>query len=241
MSPSISHNPGYYSVISAAFYLTKKHQINMRSYIKIPDVIAQVGGILSLFLPLLEIPLKIFIDNEYTLYLYKCLFKVQVVNDEKGDGDEGDIKDHNINNIKDFSLKVHKHNHNIQNENVYQQPDDSSLELQYQNKPIQPIQPIHFYPEQHSVIKSSNKQAKDRKSLILFGKNDNRIKDIVLNKEIDKIIAAKSKISNDIEITECNRLAYTYCCGKSKANSKANIKNSSNSNSNSDSNSNNIL
>ena len=50
-------------ICAFTFYLSKTHDKIFLYYIKIPDIAALVGGTLSLFVPLLDFFLKIFIDN----------------------------------------------------------------------------------------------------------------------------------------------------------------------------------
>ena len=93
------------SFMEISFYLSKRNPLHIRSYIKIPDVVAQVGGILSLFLPFIEFFLKIFIENEYIVYLIKCFFKIQISNNN-----QSELKDFNFENYKDYNKIVYKFN-----------------------------------------------------------------------------------------------------------------------------------
>ena len=64
-------------LIETAIYLDKNTPTFRRQYIKLSDVAAKVGGVFSLIIPLLEFFIRIFIDNEYAVYLYYSLFKIK--------------------------------------------------------------------------------------------------------------------------------------------------------------------
>ena len=114
-----NHIPSPKTFLELSFYMTNKNQIHIRSYIKIPDIIAQVGGILSLFLPFIEVFLKIFTDNEYTLYLFNCLFKMQI-NEPKDNIDNKFItykKDYYSNN-KGINEKIELKDIHLNNKDI---------------------------------------------------------------------------------------------------------------------------
>ena len=50
-------------IIQTRFYITKKSTIHKRNYINIPDIAAQVWGIFSFIHPVLDLFIRIFIDN----------------------------------------------------------------------------------------------------------------------------------------------------------------------------------
>jgi len=55
-----------------------------------------------------------------------------------------------------------------------------------------------------------------KKSINLRDKKYHQEKEVILNKDISKVIQSKNSKTNNIEITYCNKLSYAACCGESK-------------------------
>ncbi len=49
-----------------------------RSYIKLPDVIANVGGFLEIYLTIFSFFFSFYLDNEFTAFLYTKLFYLEI-------------------------------------------------------------------------------------------------------------------------------------------------------------------
>lgn len=161
-------------------YLTNKNQYHHRTYIKIPEIIAEVGGVLQLMIPAFQLFLNIFINNNYNLYLYHFFFKIQ-----KEDEDSNQNQNHKLNHLDEIGVVFHKNNQ-VEKINI-----NAKEETKKENVVMRNIE------NSAEVIDKSQ--------------------EIIINKEIQKEITSKTnrKLSN-YQITECNRLIYTCCNGKSK-------------------------
>jgi len=212
------HYPNYGSFLEISFYLSNKNQVHVRSYIKIPDIVAQVGGILSLFFPFIEIILRIFTDNQYTLYLFNNLFKMQLKDNSNTEVNE------NIIELKSKSESIRKDEIANLNEINYKSKRDNILYLNNEGKDCTSVMEDKLdlnksakSPENMSVNKGSNK---DLYQKINDSNNNNSNKftkkESILIKDLEKVITIKSKQNDNVEITDCKRLYYTYCCGKDK-------------------------
>ena len=188
-------------IIHAIMYLNKKNPIYNREYIKVPDIAAEVGGLFSLVYPFIDYFLRIFIDNEYTIYLYYSFFRIKEYEKPYMNQNENIIQNEDgnkINNHEDIELKniSYVKNSDFYNKNKIENLGNSTTNM------LEAIQ--------------------GRKSIL--GINQNRLKDItkkdvVLNKELDKIIVSKNKKASNIEISYRQRLLFICCCGESKINS----------------------
>ena len=69
-------------VAEMSFILSRRRQIYNRSYIKIQDVVANVGGFMGLIYSLFEYLITFYIDNSYTVFLCNKFYRLQVDNDE---------------------------------------------------------------------------------------------------------------------------------------------------------------
>ena len=189
------------SIIEAHFIMNKKNQLHNRDYIKIPDIIAQVGGILSLFLPFVEYFLRIFIDNEYTIYLYYSLFQIQRMNEDSID---------NINSSnKQIELKFNiEANSPIIESNIISKSEFKTLKVEIVNKDL-----IRNYNSNQSNLHNTSNHVLINNKLrdLKFTK-----KEIVLNKDIDKAIIAKNQKAVNLKISKSNRLTFLCSCGASK-------------------------
>ena len=222
-----NHIPDSSSFLEISFYLSSKNQLHNRSYIKVPDIVAQVGGILSLFLPFIEIFLKIFTDNQYTLYLFNNLFKMQLKDNSMNE---------NINNIIELKPR-HDNNRKKSDEVVIIAERNKSKKDSTSNINESIIKDFTTYVVEDKIDLSkstnsmlgsiSNKNINKNSSGMFhnnnnsFNNNNNKLKDfkkkeIILNKELEKVITSKSKQNDNVEISECKRLNFTYCCGKNK-------------------------
>ena len=68
-------------IVWALLSITKKNAIHYREYVKVLDVIGNVGGVLSVITPFFDLVLGFLIDNEYAIYLYYSLFQIQSENE----------------------------------------------------------------------------------------------------------------------------------------------------------------
>jgi len=211
-----NHTPNQDSFLEISFYLSSKNQLHVRSYIKVPDIVAQVGGILSLFLPFIEIFIKIFSDNQYTLYLFNNLFKLQLKDNNTSE---------NFNNIIELNVKHNNINGSdkivIIDENNKSKKivkDFTSYNEQGNNQDINEDNKGDLSKSTNSMLPLGSVNNKDKNSIFLnnYKLRNYTKKEVILNKELEKVITFKSKQCDNVEISECKRLYFTYCCGKNK-------------------------
>jgi len=186
-------------LLTVTFLMNNKNPLYIRTYVKIPDVIAQVGGVMSLFTPFIEFFIRIFIDNSYAVYLYYSFFKIQ-----KYDNDD-------INNINNINIKLEGKSNNCLQKSGMLELQDIRVNVSNNNSSN----------NSNNLSKSTNnilQQSIEKKSLYQNKLKDlkKKEKELVLNKEIIKVIEAKNKNSNNINISQSSRLAFTLCCGESK-------------------------
>ncbi len=64
------------------FYASNIRKNYHRIYLKVPELIANVGGILSLYMPLVEFVFSFYIDNQFNEFLIRELLKFEVEGEE---------------------------------------------------------------------------------------------------------------------------------------------------------------
>ena len=238
------------NLIDLGIYLNRKHYIYERVYIKIPDIAAIVGGFFSLILPLVDLLYGYYIDNEYTVYMYKKLFNLDIDYNEmnnvkdKVNNIELSMKQqhNNLNNLdanvnKNNMYKTyeeihqpHSNNHsNIKASNISNNPNLSSsyilpstfnnpnLSSSYIlpptfNNPIQipNINETNFPNPASPNNNPDNKNHIDIKSKKLI--NNKKPKPKTNYKDIENIIANKSRTRQRINIVSCERCYFILCC-----------------------------
>jgi len=109
---------GYIGQVAEMSYtLSRRKQIYNRSYIKIQDVVANVGGFMGLIYSLFEYLISFYIDNSYTVFLCNKFYKLQV----DDDNDENKQLEININkgyNTQRNNFEVNKNNSRSQLNNI---------------------------------------------------------------------------------------------------------------------------
>jgi len=204
-----THGISKHRIAKASFYLTKTNKIHYIDYIKVPDVAAQVGGILSLFIPILEYFLAIFIENEYRAFLYYAIMRVQISYPDEVEN--GNVIDIGINIGNGSSGKMLKVGDNLELKNIA----IKNLDM------VDNFDNIDFNKSSAIILNDTKKSIKNLKSMNLKGNHNHfKEKDVILNREIDKLISLKAKKANDFQIGDCTRLSYVYCCGKDKVKSE---------------------
>jgi len=189
-------------IVKLGLLMTNKNTVFGRIYIKIPELAAQVGGILSLVMPFIDVIYKFFIDNEYSVHLFYLLFRVYL------DDDTID------NNFKHMSIDINKDNNKnrkngeIELDNLkIEENNTSNVHLNKFNLHNEKMLPLPLNNNDNNISVTKKSKLKDFK----------KDKEIVLNKEIDKVINYKSKKLKIIQLTRCDLFKFKYCCGLRKA------------------------
>jgi len=220
----------YYNFLaSATLYMTKQKKVYARSYIKIPDVLASVGGILSCALPVIEFLYKIVLDNEYAIFLYSCFFNLKTEDHEVNINiDNQNFEMINIKNPKEITNDKNLNKIDISSspgtkyKNIYNN-DISIYDKKNNNNNTYNVNNNNFNncnQSANNINSSSDKLTRPvptskRKSMLL---NQVKNKDIILNKEISKAIYSNNKPLKDVKVSNCSRFLYIYCTGEKKKN-----------------------
>jgi len=188
----------------ASFTMTNKNTIHYLEYIKIPDICANVGGIISLFLPVLEYILRIFIDSQFKLHLFYSFFK-----------------------IKDTDCRMLDENLNFEGENAFKDnihlddnkdsPNNPDLMKEIKYGQLQNINDLKDEASQNPeaiqyLKKSQNANCTNRSSI-------SELKEIKMINKMDN-----NESQNKIEINYFTMLSYDYCCGNRKVESNKSFK-----------------
>jgi len=184
---SSPYNPylGKY-VASLEIYISNNHRIYSRKYKKISDALADVGGIFSFIIVVIDVLFSFYVDNAYATFLQRSTLKLNKLVD--------DIPD--------------------QNELVIVKPYDKS-HVNYDNSKDANINLQINYNNQSSDLMIKESSANNKIKILLRNKNLNdKDKEIVLNKEIKQIIEYKRKQQHleDVYITTVERSFFKYCC-----------------------------
>ncbi len=101
-------------IYDLSIYLTSKFTHYQRYYIKIPLIVAQVGGVFNLFLLIINKIWNLHIDNEFTVYLMKKLFRLE--NEETEAKKNNFFKDFEVvnNNNRTFDISTMKIQKNVE-------------------------------------------------------------------------------------------------------------------------------
>jgi len=72
-------------ILSLEVFLSKKLSIYSRTYLRFQDVIANVRAFMDLIMILIRLFFDIYLENEYSVFLYQKLFKLEYVIDKEDD------------------------------------------------------------------------------------------------------------------------------------------------------------
>jgi len=184
--------------------ISKKLKYYTRTYLRLPDVLANTGGFLDLTMVLIEFFYSFYLDNSYTVYLYKKIFKLEI--EEECDNNDPNkrkqaigIELNNINNC------INNNNYNNDNSN-FKNLDKSDITLNIKDQNNNNINDLNY--ENISISKPTN--YKSARLLKILEKNTSPF-----NKDLKQIINYKQKIRKEVKISYCERSSYS-CCFNSK-------------------------
>jgi len=187
--------------------------------LKIPDALANVGGFMSLVLPFITFIYSFYIDNEYYLFLYEHLYRLEIEKDENKIENRNKIIEIQV--LKNASNKESDRPYTPEKQDIISKHDSSKLNIL--EKPINIIENytnnnIIIFPNNPELVQSSPITNKNRKSLKMLKmiKKDN----IIINKDVKKLIDYKSKEKELIKIGSCERFCYINCCCYTKTRNK---------------------
>jgi len=177
-------------------HIATERRIYERSYLKLPDVIANVGGFIGLVQVIVEFLFSFYLDNEFNIYIYNKLYSLEIDNDNISEQKQ---------NLSHF-IELNKKDC-IDNDFAQIEKD-----VKYMNNNNSKLQSNNLDASGNNLQQSSDKLKKfNTYQNILVKKNE---KNMILNKEINKLIEFKSKKRRVIEIGLCERILFNYCCCK---------------------------
>ncbi len=185
-------------VAMVQLYISKNHQEYERDYKKISDALADVGGIMSLFTMVIDIMMSYYIDLSYNLYLLGKLLKLKK-----------EVSNPNKQNMQLINMEKTKISDSLSKEK------ETRLEnVTHDESKVNVLNPNE---------KPFKKDCKDCKSPIhpstkLYQKKYLNLsnKEIILNKEISKVIEYKKHELQEVQLICCDWLSLKYCCFNKK-------------------------
>ena len=216
---SDSYIPDESFFFKAVVYIGRSTSHYKRSYIKIPDIIANVGGFISIVMWIIQFFYSFYIDNEYMVYFMQRLFNLKIESNEDFSKDTLDINK-NIN----LNAKVNPHDNNNEAKNV------SSLELVYDQKnttkrsasqrcSLSRALENQVADEGGTIIDiERNKSKNQQKTPETINKKERftnykpKYEDMmILNKDIANLLEYKKKKGDIVEISFCERSYFSIC------------------------------
>jgi len=187
--------------------------------LKIPDALANVGGFMSLVLPFITFIYSFYIDNEYYLFLYEHLYRLEIEKDEN--------KIENRNKIIEIQVLQDANKQQSDRSGTPEKQDNSykhdSSKLNILARPSNFLEKdtnnVINFPQNPEVLPkispTSNKNIKSLKILKMI-KKDNTL----VNKDVKKLLEYKDKDKEQIKIGNCERFCYINCCCYMKTRNK---------------------
>ncbi len=172
-----------------------------RSYILLPDVIANVGGFIGLFESTFVFLYEFYLDANFNVYLYKRLFNLQIDDAKENPNEQKKLED-----IKEIELQSKKLMLN-------KKSTDNTLDISSVNLNKSAV-------SENSPNKSIKKKFQSIKKAFKAKEEESKKKEVVLNKEIKNLINFKQRKRKEIEISFWERIHYMFCCYDTRTNIK---------------------
>jgi len=197
------------------FNLSPRYKIYRRIYIKLQDLMAQVGGFMSFINYLAQFLYGFYIENYFYVFMIDKLFNLNIIHDKKLTEDNTMNYNQNNNNQIELSIK-HKDMQNLEKlehvanlDPITNVNKNDLTNLDHSDNRI--INDINNCNNDHSkginkVDKSSNNKLLKRTNFI--NKKNNEI----YNKSLKQIIEEKSNINEKMTISQGYRCKYYVCC-----------------------------
>ncbi len=176
------------------FYISRNHREYERVYDKISDTLANVGGLMSLFLYFIDFIYSYYIESSYNVYLQEKLVSMnRNLNQSKRDpnGMSVSVEPNNLEMSMDISKVILDNTNNQQSQNP---------------------SPDVFIHESLASPKNNNNKKKKHTLYKIKCLNEDNNKDMIQNKELEKVIESKKTGIEEIKVTCCERLYFVYCC-----------------------------
>ncbi len=186
----------WFVIADQNFFISNISKEFERVYLKLPDAIATVGGFMSLITPLIDMLVQFYVDNQYQLFLYKKIFRLEIVKEEE-----------NIVEKKSFNL--------VESMNMTRSNDLSYVELGLNISNKASV----YSPKkiQDSKRASVNQQFNKPTTVTTVARNLNNENNNsqVINKDLNLMINIKNKRAEQVDISYCEKFHFDYClCSK---------------------------
>ena len=182
-------------MFSLGLRLTRTENSYHREYLKIPDALANAGGMMSLIMPIIEFLFSYYVDNLYSIFLYKNLFKLEIENDSHDSTNQYNNIDNtiNINKVnKDSKINKELNDLKFNNDISMDKKDSSRIEIVSIDENI-----------------NENKAHSNKKISKLM--QNFKLKETVINKDITKLINYKETSNEKVTIARCERFCFINC------------------------------
>ena len=136
-------------IMMVQVFVSKKTVYYSRNYLRFPDVLANTGGFMDLNLICIEFFFTFYLDNSYTVFLYKKLFKLEIEEDSSNSID----KNKNI----PINIELNKLNEINHIENELSLKDNSNSNLHDENEKKSRLFKLNGHRELNPFNKDLNK------------------------------------------------------------------------------------
>ncbi len=184
------------------FFTSRIHRHYLRSYIKIPDLIAIIGGFLVLFMNLFHLIFDIYLNNEFYSFFYRKLFNFQIEEEES------------LSNSNKEEFKAVKSLAQPEMELKDKDFDVHSLDKRERESRLELKSPKSILFRSKTVAPPFLKNLENSK--------ENNSQE--LNKEIRKLIEFKKKHRRIVKLSSAERFYFNFCCYGSTAQNVTNEK-----------------
>ncbi len=105
------------SLATVEILITQYFNIYSRSYIKIPNIAAEVGGFMKIAFYIARYLISYYLDSEFKVFLYRKLFNLEIEEEEQ----------QKVNKLEEYSYKSKLYQFNKENRNLLVEMEDLSL------------------------------------------------------------------------------------------------------------------
>ncbi len=179
--------------------LSRNSKQYIRIYLKIPDILAVVGGFMSLIYTILQLIYFPIWDTSFNNFLQSKLFRLELDPNLK---EFSGIKPNLLNQLKlneNNIIELKKIDDNISS-NIENRNNVSNL-------------------DKSSTFMSIDRQKSKKSDLLQFIKNPNE-RYVLLNNELENLMEFKAKERKEVDFSLCDRFLFRYCCRGNSKNSK---------------------
>ena len=217
-------NPEDVFLFNCGFKLTTLENYYYREYIKIPDILANVGGFMSIVMEIIQFVFSNYVDNEYNIFLYEKLFRLEI---EKQDNESIGERAYDMVNVGVGSQIKNKTSNNSNNSNNINNIKSYGKNNNENNKDLEGskdriLNNVNNVNNNNNLV---NEAYSINKSKMKIGKKL-IVNETPVNKELKNLIDYKKKKREPVIIGADERFCYVNCacCYSKSTNSKNNLR-----------------